>query len=341
MQVPKNKWPGEHLLVFGFCLAVISGPALAILFEYDLTRFPDCTTYLGLARFDFNQSPVRAYRVIIPFAAAAINYLFGGIFAKLAPAYFAGDFSLPFSFFLINNILIAFYGLLIYRYCRVFGSDRFSAIMGTLVMLTCRYTLYTAALPLVDSLFCVVTMLTLLGIKLKNTKMLLWAIFLGPFVKESFIFIAPLILFFSHLNKKRAFLYFLCSAVLVGTYRYVMGRFVFHNLAGGLMADLYHLPNLVRFIPKLFSLYTLNKILMNTGLWILVPLLVTFIKRGWARELFVSIDGYLSWYMGAVLVQMLLSGSMERMFYLAMPLICIIVALSITELRKLYLPSTG
>ena len=337
----KEKLLSEHLLVFVFCLAVIFSPALATLFEYDLSKFPDCKTYLGLAQFDFNQSPVRAYRVIIPFAAAGLNFLFGGIFAKLAPAYFIGNYSLPFSFFMINITLTAYFGLLIYRYCKAFGIDKLSAIIGTLAMLTCRYTVYTAALPLVDSLFCVVVMLTLLGIKLKNTNMLLCAIFLGPFAKESFIFLAPLIFFFSHLDKKRLLLYFLCSAILVLVSRYIYEVAVLKNISGGFIADLHHLPNLVRNLPKLFSFYTLGKIMMNTGFWAIAPILVLFIKRGWGREVLTKLDNWLIWFIVAIFLQMLLSGSMERMFYLAMPVICVIVALAVAELRKLYLPALG
>jgi len=337
----KEKLLNEHLLVFMFCLAVIFGSALATLFEYDLARFPDCKTYLGLAQFDINQSPVRVYRVIIPFAAAGLNFLFGGIFSKFAPAYFVGNYSLPFCFFLINIILTAFFGSLIYRYCKAFGVDKLSAIIGTLVMLTCRYTIYMAALPLVDSLFCVVVMLTLLGIKLKSTNMLLWAIFLGPFAKESFIFLALLIFFFSHLDKKRSFLYFLYSAILVFTFRYIYEVFVLRTNGNGLMADLRHLPNIIKYLPKLFSFYTLGKILMNTGFWVLAPLLVMFFKPGWGREVLAKLDKWLSWFIIAVVIQMLLSGSMERMFYLAMPVICVIVALSVAESRKLYLQSAS
>lgn len=319
-----------------FCLAVILGPAIATLFEYDLTRFPDCNTYLSLAHFDLAQNPVRCYRVIIPFAAALLNFLFGGIFSKLTPAYFTGNFSLPFSFFLINTMLTAWFGLLIYRLNRVCHISSVPALIGTLTMLTCRYTVYMAALPLVDSLFCVVIALTLLGIKEKNTKMLLWAIFLGPCAKESFIFIAPLIFFFSHLDKKKQLFYFLLSGILVFACRYVYSVYAHIPPSGWLAADMAHAPNLLYYLPKPFTFYTLNKILMNTGLWIMAPILVLIIKRGKTGNLFNSKDKFLAWFLVAVLVQMLLSGSVERMFYLAMPVICIVVGWSVGEIMKLY-----
>ena len=326
----------EHLLVFMFCLAVIIGPGIAALFEHDLSQYPDCTTYLGLAHFDFDQNPVRRYRFIIPFAAAILNFLFGGIFARLAPAYFVGNFSLPFSFFIINSLLTACSGLLIYRYCKAFGVHKTAAIIGTLAMLTCRYTIATAALPLVDSLFCVVIALTLLGLKLNDKKMLLLAIFIGPFAKEAFIFIAPLIFFFSQMSKKRLLLFFLISGILVFTFRYLYDVYTLKPVASGIISDLRHLKNIKWNLRKLFSFYTLFKILMNLGLWVLVPLFTLVIKPHWAKELLGKLDRYLIYFIISVVLQMLLSGSMERMFYLAMPLICVIVALAADELGRLY-----
>jgi len=315
-------------------MAVILGPAIATLFAFDLTHYPDCRTYLGLADFNFNQSPVRRYRVIIPFTAAVINYIAGGIAGKFAPSYFVGNYSLPFSFFIINTMLTAYFGVLIYQYCKAFGIDKVSSLVGTLVMLTCRYTAPIAALPLVDSLFCVVIALSLLGIKRKNTSMLLWAIFLGPFAKEAFIFIAPLIFFFSHIPKKKLLLFFLLSGILVFTCRYLYDLHTLHPATGGLRADLYHLYRIKSSVRKLFTISTILKLLLTIGFWLLAPILAAFSQKSWLTGMLRQLDKYLIWFMVSVVLQMLLSGSMERMFYLAMPLICVIVGFSIEQLKK-------
>jgi hypothetical protein len=315
-------------------MAVLIGPAITALFQFNLSRFPDCVSYLGLAHFDFLQNPARRYRIIIPFAAAAINFLIGGVFAKISPSYFVGDFSLQFCFFLINLALTSFFGLLIYRYCRAFGTTKLSALIGALTMLTCRYTVYMVAYPLVDSLFCVVVALSLLGLKLKNTNMLLWAIFLGPFVKESFIFVAPVIFFFSHISKTRLLLYFITAGILVFAFRYFFDLFTAASIKGDLRFDFDHFANLIINLPKMFSLSTLSKVIMNTGLWIMIPLAVLFTDPAGAKGLIKRLDKYLIYFMCSVAIQMLLSGSMERMFYIAMPVICVVVALSVDELRK-------
>lgn len=327
----------EHTLVFIFCLAVITGPAISVLFAYDLSQFNDCHTYLGLAQFDFDQSPVRRFRVLMPFAAAGLNYLFGGVFGKLAPTYFTGDFGLPFSFFFINTLLMSYFGLLIYRYCRAYGITTYMAAGSVLVMLTSRYTIYLSGLPLVDSLFCVTVAWSLLGIKEKNTPMLLWAIFLGPWAKEAFIFVAPLIFFFSHIDKRKLALYFMLSGVLVFSYRYIYELYAPPVFMSGLKADIYHIYLAPQFMRVLFSFYGLYKILSNLFVWILIPVLAWMFIPGYTSKLWRGSDKVIKWFVVCVFVQMLLSVSVERMFYTAMPVLCLWIGMSANLLKKVYI----
>jgi len=252
----------EHNLVFAFCMAIIVGPAINILFAYDLALYPDTDTYLGLAEFDFAQSPVRRFRILVPIAATCIHKVTLGLFNKLAPAYFTGDFSLPFSFFLINTSLMAYFGVLIYKYCRAYGLSVVLSLLSLLVMLSCRYTPYFAALPIVDSLFFITVAMTLAGIKLRNTRMLLVAIFLGPFAKESFIFIAPLIFFYSHLPKRKSAIYLLLSGAIVVLFRYVYEQLA--PLPGNAFAtDVSHLNNIPIYLKTLLCFNGLYKVVSN------------------------------------------------------------------------------
>src|SRR5687767_11158232 len=100
----KKKWI-DRLVLFLFCFAILFGPAYALFdsFNYDFVASPDLGNYLGLAEFDFDQSPVRKYRVIIPFLAAAVNFVLGPLFSALEPDTFPGpDFSMCMSFFVVN-----------------------------------------------------------------------------------------------------------------------------------------------------------------------------------------------------------------------------------------------
>lgn len=326
----------EHTLVFLFCMAAITGPAISVLFANDLSQFPDANTYLGLAEFNFDQSPVRRFRVLVPFTAALLNFLFGGLFARLAPTYFTGDFGLPFSFFVINLLLMSYFGQLIYRYCRAYGLNAAFALGGVMVMLTGRYTHYLAGLPLVDSLFCVTVAWSLLGIKQKNTSMLLWAIFLGPFAKEAFIFIAPLIFFFSHISKKKLALYFILSGILVFGYRYIYELYEPSAVMSGLKADFYHVYLIPKFLPVLVSFYGVYKILSNLFLWALIPMLALIFIPGYVFKLWNNSGPVIKWFLVAVLLQMMLSVSVERMFYTAMPVLCLGFAMSANLLKKEY-----
>jgi hypothetical protein len=324
----------EYFLVYLFSLAVVIGPAISILFAQDLSLFPDCKTYLGLAAGDFDQSPVRRYRPIVPLLAGGLNYLFGGVFRHLAPSYYTGDFSLPFSFFLVNTGLFGLYSVLIYRYCKAYAASWLTAAGGILVMLTSRYTAYYAGLALVDSLFFVVIAMVLLGIKLKDSRLLILAIFIGPFAKEAFIFIAPLIFFFSHINKAKQLFYFLLSGVLVFSFRYMyeyLGNFPVNI---GLKVDMQHIPNIKLYLPVLFSFQGIYKVVSSMALWMLLPLIAWWLVPGFGKLLKSKLEGYMLFFLLSVLLQMLLSGSMERMFYEAMPLVCMIAAISFETLRK-------
>lgn len=330
----KRLLQNEYFLVYLFSLAVVIGPAISILFAQDLSLFTDCKTYLGLASGDFNQDAVRRYRPIVPLLAGVLNYLFGGVFKHLAPGYFTGNFSLPFSFFLVNTSLFGLYGVLIYRYCKANGASWLGAAAGILVMLTSRYTGYYAGLAMVDSLFFVIIAMVLLGIKQKDTSLLVLAIFIGPFAKEAFLFIAPLIFFFSHINKAKQVVYFLLSGVLVFGFRYLyeyLGNFPVNS---GLAVDIQHIPNIKLYLPMLLSFQGIYKIVSSMALWMLLPLIAWWLAPGYGKLLKSKLEAYMLFLLLSVILQMLLSGSMERMFYEAMPVICMIAAISFESLKK-------
>ena len=332
----KNFFLREYVLVFLFCLAAIQGPAFSLMDNYDQAANVDCQTYLGIAKLDLNQSPVRRYRPIVPLAAGGLNYLCGPLFRKMQPGSFPGDFGLAFSFLLINSILLSIWGMLIYRFCRHYGISKPAALIGLLVMLSCRWTPYIAGTALVDSLYCLVITLSLLGIAEKNGRFIAWAIFLGPFAKESFIFIAPVIFFFRHIAKPRLLVYFILSGILVFGFRYAYDHFAGFPPDSGLAADMYHFSYVKENLQKLFSFHGVYDILSNPGLWLIAPLAALVLVPGYKAALKQRMEWYMLFCMLSIVVHMLLSGYLERMFYLTMPLLCMIIALAIDEGRKLY-----
>lgn len=335
----KNILTNESWLVFMFCIAVVAGPAIGVLFQFDLTHFPDAKTYLGLANFEFDQNPVRRYRLIVPMGARVLNVLMGGVFKQLKPSYFTADFSLAFAFFVVNTILTAWFGLLTYKYIKTFSVGTIAAIVGLLSLLTCRYTIYTAALPLVDSLFCVVIAATLLSLRRSDSRMQIALLLIGPFVKESFIFIAPLILLYGSGPKWKLFIWFFCSGLVVFSYRFGYDCLAHNPVSSSFTADLHHLYNLRRTFFKVFSIHSVFLIIMIVGVWVAAPGAVFLSDKRAIKVFWQRIDQPMLALLVSVLVQALLSGSVERMFYLAMPVIVVVIAMSAQALLQRFAES--
>jgi hypothetical protein len=314
----------ENLVLFLFCFAVIFGPAYALFdsYNYDTLTNPDIKTYLGLANFDFDQSPIRKYRVIIPLLASGFNYLLGPIFSGLTPHTFPGpDFSMCMSFLIVNCIFMSVFGMLIYHLCKEYGASRLAAIIGILSVLTCRWTCYFAGLPGVDSLYLMITAMTLLGIKTKNSKLIILAIFIGPWAKESFIFIAPLIFFFSSINKWKQLLLFAGSAILVFSFRYYFDTLNNAAFGLGLKEDMAHINYIAVTLKLMFSFQGIYEISSIFGIW---GILFVFLLNKRIRMLLKQKTSlYLIVFLFIVLIHIIISSDIARMLYIAMPLFAI------------------
>lgn len=318
----------EYLVLFLFCLAIILGPTYALFdsYNYDLIANPDIKSYLGLANFDFDQSPVRKYRVIVPFLASGVHFVFGPLFNAFAPDTFPGpDFALCLSFLVVNSFFVSVFGVLVYYLCRDFGVSVFASIVGLLSVLTCRWTSYIAGLPLVDSLYLVVIAMVLLGIKTKNSRLIILAIFIGPWAKESFVFIAPLIFFFSTVPKWKQLIWFMLSALLVFTFRYFLDKYTGVPFGEGIRTDINHLANIPASLKRLFSFHGAYELFSIIGMW---SLLFFFLLN---KEIRQSVKQkttlYMLLFLLVVFVHSILSLDLARMFFLATPVTAIWFAL--------------
>lgn len=330
----KQYLSNKNLIVFFFCFAVLFGPAVSILFGGDLSQFSDTRTYLGLFNLDFEQSPVRRYRVITPFLAKLLHIPFGGIFGKLAPKYYSGDFSAAFSFFLVNMTVTCFTGVMIYRYCRAYAVSTLAAVVGLLFFLSNRYSIYFAAVPLVDALYFMTLAMTVLGVKTKNDALLIAAIFIGPFAKEAFLFVAPVIFFFGHIPKSRQVLLFALSGIIVFSFRYIYDKAFGYAATSGVEAGLAHVWAFLYPLRMIFSGYGLYKMFMNVGVWLLLPIAAAFVQRSFFKNFGRGLERYVWAYLVSVLIQMVINLSTERMFYLAMPVLCLLMAFATDAVLK-------
>ena len=323
----------ENRLVFCLCLALLFGLAYSEMASFNLQASVDQKTYWGLAHFDFEQVVVRKYRVIIPFMAAGINHGFLFLVHLVRPGALSGDFSLRFTFFILNLFFSALWCTLIFAYLRSLECSKIAAFIGTLMVVTCKWTLINAGTPMVDALYCCTLGFAFLGISQRNARMIFWAIIIGPFAKESFLFMLPVIFIASHVPKWKLLCWFALSGILVFCFRYGFDQLTGHPMEQSLAADARHFTYLRSNFSRLFQIGYLNDIIATIGLWFFVPVTAIYLQQGFGRTL----RQYVRWYMllwcAMVFLQMCLSGDMARMLYLIMPVYAWIVALPIDALR--------
>jgi len=318
----------SNVFLFFIFLAVISGFAFGFADVYDHMSNVDIQTYVGLSEFDFDQSPVRRYRVIIPMLAAGIHFVFGSILNLLSPNHFPGDFARIMSFVIVNSVLMACYGVLLFRICIiVIGESKYwPALIGVISVLTCRWTMLISGSALVDSLYLVVLGFLLLGLLKKELWMLVLAIYLGPWAKEAFIFFVPLLIFAERKYYPKLIMHLVISGVIIFSFRYLFDQSIGADFGESLSRDVSHFDVIPMSLKRLFSFHGLYEILSIGGVWNVFILAGLFIKK--FRILLKEKITVIWWLLCVlVLVQALLSFELARMFYLLTPLLAVIIAL--------------
>lgn len=324
------------MLVFLFCLAAIHGPAFSLMDNYDQTTCVDCQTYMGVARGDFDQSPVRRYRPVVPALAAGVHMVFGRAFNALRPQTFPGDFPLGMSFYLVNCLLMSLAGVMVYRYARSFGLKPLWALAGLLVMLTCRWTPYLAGVPIVDSLYFLLLAAVLVGIQEKKESIVAITILIGPFSKEAFLFVAPVVFIFSHVPRVRQISYFTISGALVFAFRYAYDHYLNVSPTTGIEADVEILGYMGETIRRLFSFHGIYDVFSNISLWI-VFIIAALRLPTYRTEGKQIMRWHMLGYSLAIGVHLVINANQERMFYLMMPMLCLFTGLALRELAARYL----
>jgi len=319
----------SNLFLFLVFLAVIAGLAFGFADVYDHMSNVDVQTYVGLSEFDFDQHPVRRYRIIIPMLASFIYAILGKIFCLLAPNDFPGDFARIFSFVVVNSAMMAAYGVLLFRICQtIVGEDRYwAAMIGVVSVLTCRWTMLISGSALVDSLYLVVLGVLLLGILKDQIGLLILAIYLGPWAKEAFVFLVPLLLFTERKYYPKLLLHLLLSGLLIFSFRYIFDWYIGADMGQSLSRDISHFSEIPKSLKRLFSWHGVYEVLSIGGIWnvfLLIGIFQNKIRRMY-RKHFTPL-----WMLLIVLVvfQALLSTELARMFYLLTPLLAWMVAVS-------------
>jgi len=319
--------------IFFLSLAVIHGVSFHVMSITDVLEMKDCVSYLGLAEFDFDQYEVRKYRVIVPFLASFLNFLLGDVFQALSPWSFTGDFSVSMSFLIVNNVILALTGVLVFKYVFSHTQKLLPALIGLISLLTCRWTGFIAGLPLVDSLYLFVLVMVLLGLKTRNNKLIIASVFLGPWAKEAFIFIAPIIFFYSDVPKKKQVLLFLLSGILVFSARFLIDYYSNASQLASLKEDFMHFGDIPVSLQRLFSFHGLYEIFSVTGFWVLL-IIPSLMKKSFINCL-KRFNAYEWWFMAAVILQVLLSTDLARMLFLLTPVLAALWGIIIADFKFL------
>ncbi|WP_375436812.1 hypothetical protein [uncultured Hymenobacter sp.] len=329
--IGKSRWR-ELALVYLLALGVLAGPAYTMYVHYDFSHSQDTRSYLRMARGEFADVNVtRRYRVLVPAAAAAIAWPLEQVYARIWPQRATTDWPLRLAFYLLNTLLMAGAGLILYETCCLYGASAAAAALAVVAVLCSRWAVYTSGLPLVDSLYILVFALAFYAARSGSGAALAWALLLGWLAKESFVFLVPWLLVFGRraLRWPVQLAWLLLGAALAFGIRYWVDTRIGAPPAESVQNALSHFENLGYSLRRLLSVKGAGELFSVFGFFWLALLL------GWRRGQMPSWVTHLGWPGGAfvavVVVHMLLSGDLGRMGFLAAPIFAVAFALVLTQ----------
>ncbi|WP_331145874.1 hypothetical protein [Hymenobacter sp.] len=331
-------------MVYLLALGVLAGPAYTMYVHYDFSHSLDTRSYLSMARGEFRDASVtRRYRVLVPAAAAAIAWPLEQVYARIWSQRAATDWPLRLAFYVLNTLLMAGTGLVLYETSRLYGASPPAAALAVVAVLCSRWAVYTSGLPLVDSLYILVFALAFYAARSGSGAALVPVLLLGWLAKESFVFLVPWLLLFGRraLPWPAQVAWLLLGAALAFGVRYWIDARIGAPPAASVQNALNHVENLSYSLRRLLSVKGAGEIFSVFGFFWLALLL------GWRRGKRPSWLGQLGWPGGAfvavVVVHMLLSSDLGRMGYLAAPVFAVAFALVLTQqlgVKQLALDST-
>ncbi|OON66813.1 hypothetical protein [Hymenobacter sp. CRA2] len=323
----------QLLLVYVLAVGVLAGSAYTMYVHFDFSHSPDTRSYLRMARGEFEGVRVtHRYRVVVPLAAAAVAWPVEKVYVRLWPQRASNEWPLRLAFYLVNTALLAGAGLLMFRTCLFYGASPGAAAVALVAVLTSRWAVYIAGLPLVDSLYMLVFALALYAVRSGSVPALVACIVLGPHAKESFVFLAPWLLLFGQRTLRwpaQAALLAVSAGLAYGVRHWVDAQ-VGAPPQESVNNALEHLENLGYSLRRMFSIKGVGELFSIFGFFWLV--LLAGLRGGSAmRQRWFGLLGWPELGLAAVvLVHMLLSGDLGRMGYLAAPAFAAALSLVIT-----------
>lgn len=313
----KSAWR-KYVFVWFVVAAALFGPAFTLLSEYhyDTSLNPDLETYLQMAKGDFDQSPVRRYRPVVPLLAGGLDQVVGPVLEKVRPWTFPDvDFSLVFCFLIVNLAIMACAGCVLYYLVSGPVESEWLRLLAVAAVLSSRWAVYFSALPIVDSLYYLACTLLAAAFVKRDQVLLMAAFVVGVVSRESFLLFLPLLLV-PLCNWQRRFIIGLLSITLVLGLKFLIDHLIGADVAVSIRRDYEHLGNIARSLGRLGSLHGLYEVFSILGAWWIFVFWALWDRRRYWRT---SNHLWVVLYLTCILVHALMSGELARMLYLATP----------------------
>ena len=323
-----NKYK-KLFILFLFSFALISANAYNAYLHYNFPLSVDDENYFKMAQGNYDVSITRRYRVIIPAVAGIIANPISRIYKNLWPHRPETTWPVRLGFLLVNSFIMSLSGVLIFLLCEAYGNSFFTSLITTIIILTCRWTTYFAGTVSTDSLYFFIILLVIYAIKIKNNLMSTIAIFIGPFAKESFLFIAPLIFFFSSIPKKKQVILFLLSGILIFSVRFFIDSQLGSPYYSSINNAFEHFENFRATLFNLFSIKGFFEVFSVLGLYFII-IIIGFTGGKEKVKLWLKyVDMPLIILFLIIWFHVFLSAQVGRMLFYATPLWAVVIALII------------
>ncbi|MBT9393523.1 hypothetical protein KLP40_10150 [Hymenobacter sp. NST-14] len=326
------RWP-RWLLVYLLALGLVAGPAYPMYLHYDFTHSRDTLSYLSLAQGKFaGVNVTRRYRVLVPAAAAALAWPLEKVYARVWPQRATSEWPLRLGFYAVNCLLLAGVGLLLFRTCLLYGASPAAAALAVAGVLTSRWAVYTAGLPLVDSLYLLVFALAWYGARSGSAAAVAAALLLGFAAKESGLLLAPWLLVYGRraLDWPAQLAWLAAGGAATLALRHWIDGQAGATAAESVSNALGHSENLIYSLRRLLSVKGGGEIFSIFGFFSLV-MLVGLRNRAARRNWLPVLGAAGTWLVMIVGVHMLLSGDLGRMGYLAAPVFAVAFSLILSR----------
>ncbi len=320
----------NQILIWLFFVGILIGPAYNTYVHYDFSYTTiDCKAYMHVANAEFAEATItHRYRVIVPFVAKAISFPLQLIYTKLWPHRADSTWPLQLAFLIVNTSILAFAMLLLFNWLKQFVRKNWVALLACTALIAGRWYNDMAGLPLTDSLYVLMIVMVCIAIQKQNWQLTLLCIFLGPWSKESFLFVAPLLFWFGT-NRIKQIPFWLLSGVLVFGFRYWIDSSISIAATQSIHEYSNHFYDIVYTFKKLASVRGIGEIFTVLGVF-------TFLVIGALskKTLRAKVPKYVLWLFPIFILHAFLSGEAARMLAFATPLWGFCIALGMELLME-------